>query len=491
MIWFQLALFVGSFLLSALLAPKPQIEDARAPTLDPEQFPRATEDAPCVLVLGCWRLKGPNTLWYGNYDPQPIRERVSAGLFSSKSVIVGYEIFLSIDLGLCLGPAELKEIYIDSEPVDPGLTSSFDEDFEFVDEEETGTTSWSGASSNLQTGLLTYSESYGASPATSGRGFTEFDLVSDFGLQAANIDGGNLTWEQEIGSNFGNGSIGSDSMTLFIRVKFFNASAVEIFSPDGVSAQTGSATYSPNTGRQLLTFDCLIPVGARTVEVTAWHATLFPIFSGQAFGDHRITIKGPNRVYTTQSFSINEPELFGGRKQGGGWIGNVTFYPGTFDQAVDTHVEESVSPVAVPAYRGLAHLVFENNNIGEQATLRRMSFLMSAITDDLRLSTAGLAFSGSDDINPAEAMYHILTDAWRGLKVPPAKINLASFVAAGETLITEQLAGRLGSTAGKGRSSRTSSAGRRYFCREPGRRDRPQADPRRLYAGLAHDLRRG
>ncbi len=62
MIWFTIALFFVSFLVTALLAPKPDIENARAGSLDDVQFPRATEDAPIPLVLGKIRLNAPNTL---------------------------------------------------------------------------------------------------------------------------------------------------------------------------------------------------------------------------------------------------------------------------------------------------------------------------------------------------------------------------------------------------------------------------------------------
>lgn len=437
MIWWNLALFAVSFIATALLAPKPEIENARAAELDPDNFPKASEDSPIPLLLGCARIRGPNTLWYGNYSAEPIIKKQKTGLFSSTTITVGHEYFLSIDLGLCLGPAELKTIYIDSEPVDPGLASSFTEDFEFFEEEEGGATSWSGSFFNSQTGTITFSESYGASPAASGRGFTSFDMVVDLGLAAETIDGGNLTWEQEIGSNFISG-IGSDTMNLFSRVKFFNVASTEIFSPDGVSAQTGTASYDPGTGIKLLTFDCTIPTGARTAEVQAWHTTLFPIFSSQAFGAHRIKVFGPNRVYATQGFDILEPELYGGRERGGGHRGNVQYYPGTFTQAQDTHVQTVLGDTNIPAYRGTAHLVMVNNNIGEQPSLRQMEFLMGRITNTLGLSTGGTAtLANTDDISPAEALYLMMTDSWSGLDTPAAKVNKASLQAIGATLIAE------------------------------------------------------
>jgi len=114
MIWFTLALFVVSFILTALLAPKPKLENARARSLDDVDFPRATENAPIPLVLGTIRMAAPNVIWYGNFKTVPIKEKVKTGLFSSKKVIVGYRYFLSMDMALAMGEGvTLREIYVD------------------------------------------------------------------------------------------------------------------------------------------------------------------------------------------------------------------------------------------------------------------------------------------------------------------------------------------------------------------------------------------
>ncbi len=128
MIWFTLALFFISFIITALLAPKPEFENARADQLDDASFPRATENAPIPLVLGQVRMNGPNTLWYGDFEAVPITEKVKTGLFSSKRVTVGHSYYLGIDLGLCLGPSvDLREIYIDDELAWTGDTAGVNE----------------------------------------------------------------------------------------------------------------------------------------------------------------------------------------------------------------------------------------------------------------------------------------------------------------------------------------------------------------------------
>jgi len=436
MIWFTLALFAVSFVLTALLAPKPELEDARPEGLDSDNFPKATEDAPVPLLLGCAKIKGPNTLWYGNFESVPIKESVKSGLFSSTTVIVGYEYFLSIDLGLCLGPATLKEIYIDSVPTEPGVEQTVDVDFEFVNEDGGGNTNWSGSSFNFQSGSVTFTENYGIPPATSGRGFTEFDLVTDLGLSVENIDGGALTWEQSIGSNFVSG-ISSDNMDLFSRVRFYDGSGNKLTVAEGAAAETAEASYDQGIGIQALTFSVTIPSGARTAEVQVWHTVLFPIFSGQAFGDHRITVTGTNLILTEQNFDISKPELYGGFKSGGGHVGNVDFYPGTFTQTVNSHVEAAVGAGNVPAYRGICHMVWKNHNIGESASLRGVEFLLASYSNNLGNGNFGAISSGGDDIDPAEAIYEILTNSWRGLGLSADDVDFTTFTAASTTLISE------------------------------------------------------
>jgi len=46
MVWFTLALFAVSFLLTALLSPAPDVEEARPEGLDPNNFPRESERLP-------------------------------------------------------------------------------------------------------------------------------------------------------------------------------------------------------------------------------------------------------------------------------------------------------------------------------------------------------------------------------------------------------------------------------------------------------------
>ena len=123
MIWFTIAMFFVSFLVTALLAPEPEIENARAGSLDDVQFPRATEDAPIPFVVGRVRMNAPNTMWYGDWSTAPITERIKVSMFKKKTIIVGHRYYMGMDLGLCLGEnVSMREVWLDETRVWQGDT---------------------------------------------------------------------------------------------------------------------------------------------------------------------------------------------------------------------------------------------------------------------------------------------------------------------------------------------------------------------------------
>lgn len=119
MVFWNLLLFAVSFVVTALLAPKPKIENARASTLDDLKFPHASEGSPVPIALGKVRLRAPNTLYIGNFRSVAITEKGPRkyGFFGPrKTYIVGYKYYVTLDLGLCLGPdVVLKKIWMDKE----------------------------------------------------------------------------------------------------------------------------------------------------------------------------------------------------------------------------------------------------------------------------------------------------------------------------------------------------------------------------------------
>jgi hypothetical protein len=122
MFWFTFFLFLASFLLTVLLAPKPELEDARKGRLGDLRFPRATAGSPVSYIFGKVRLRGPNTLWYGAFYARAVTKNVNTGWFSSETVVTGWIYHISMDLGFCTGPdvtlhgiwVEKKRIYTGS-----------------------------------------------------------------------------------------------------------------------------------------------------------------------------------------------------------------------------------------------------------------------------------------------------------------------------------------------------------------------------------------
>lgn len=110
--WFAIALLAGAFIVTALLAPKAKVENARAGSLADFTFPRADEGDPVGLLYGTVRLRSPNTIWTGNFRSEAITKKVKTGLFSSKRQTVGYKYYIGMDLALCLGPGvSIKRIW--------------------------------------------------------------------------------------------------------------------------------------------------------------------------------------------------------------------------------------------------------------------------------------------------------------------------------------------------------------------------------------------
>lgn len=439
MIWFSFALFAIGFVLTALFAQRPDFENARAEELDPNNFPRATEDDPVPLLFGCARIKGPNTLWYGDYEAVPITKKQKTSIFSSTTVTIGHTYFLTLDLGLCLGEAALKQIFIDSVAVEAGIIPTFGEIGELYVNAGTGITQWS-------VGNITQNEFDDQAftqlwSSQQGSAFTTLNVVEDLGLQEITIDGGETTfsgsYELEFLYNAFGGSTSGPGQLAVVFYPQIDAGGAALGS-ENVSVGVDSVEV-PNTGFEEIALENIpIPVGTRSIRIEANFAPSSLLFTAAQTRNTRVSIGGKVFTYSEASYDIVEPELFGGEEQGGGWVGNVQFYPGTFDQNVDSNLESSLGSGNVPAYRGTSHLVMVKNNIGESPALRKMEFLMGSYTDYLENGIGGVASnSNTADAGPAEVLYRVCHDDWSGMDFPASLLNIDSFKTAGLTLLGE------------------------------------------------------
>lgn len=133
--------------------------------------------------------------------------------------------------------------------------------------------------------------------------------------------------------------------------------------------------------------------------------------------------------------NINLPNLFGGKEKGGGFIGTLRYYPGSQTQGVNAYLASKIGAADTPAYRGFAHLVLEQPNIGESNQLRAMWMEMSQYTNGLGL--AGGIQQVGDDMNPMELLYQAFTLDWGGLDVSPDLLDLDSLKDAAQVLFDE------------------------------------------------------
>lgn len=127
--------YVGAFLVTELLRPKPDIENARPAGLGDFNFPTAEEGRVVPLIWGTVRIAGPNVIWFGDLEATAITEKIKTGLFSSETVTTGFRYFVGMQFGLCRGPFSqtnaldgIRRVWVDDKQIrtdvgSPGLTA--------------------------------------------------------------------------------------------------------------------------------------------------------------------------------------------------------------------------------------------------------------------------------------------------------------------------------------------------------------------------------
>jgi len=71
--WAQLALYVASLVISAVLTPKPKI--AKPQALTEVEAPVAEIGKPIAVLFGERQIKGINVVWFGDLRSVPIRKK--------------------------------------------------------------------------------------------------------------------------------------------------------------------------------------------------------------------------------------------------------------------------------------------------------------------------------------------------------------------------------------------------------------------------------
>lgn len=72
--WNYLITWVATTVLSALLAPRPKVQDAKPGQIGGKDIPMASQDAPIPVLFGTRVLSQPNVVWWGDVRVIPIRK---------------------------------------------------------------------------------------------------------------------------------------------------------------------------------------------------------------------------------------------------------------------------------------------------------------------------------------------------------------------------------------------------------------------------------
>ncbi len=116
--WVNLLVYAILFVITDLLKPKPDIEDAKPAGLGDLRLPTATEGRPIPLIWGTVRIESPNVVWYGDLVEEPIKQKVQYSIFKSTTVIQGFRYYVGIQQALCMGPVdELRRVWISDDLV--------------------------------------------------------------------------------------------------------------------------------------------------------------------------------------------------------------------------------------------------------------------------------------------------------------------------------------------------------------------------------------
>lgn len=160
---------------------------------------------------------------------------------------------------------------------------------------------------------------------------------------------------------------------------------------------------------------------------------------------------GDEKVYEgppVDVVDVDRDDLYGGKNQGGGFIGRIRLFNGAEDQGTSAFMASRITE-GTPAYRGTAYIMVtdisetKGADIGESPNLRYMNVELQtfdtvangALGDVLQLNNDH-HFIGAD-ANPISVAYDLFINTRWGRGLPPSDLDLPSFQAAAEVCYTE------------------------------------------------------
>lgn len=126
-----LLFYIGAFLVTELLRPKPDIENARPSDLGDFSAPTAQEGRVVPVGWGTIQQRGPNVIWFGDLEAEAITEKVKTGLFSSERITTGFRYSIGMQFGLMKGAFSetnghdgIRRIWVDDKQIRTDGTGS-------------------------------------------------------------------------------------------------------------------------------------------------------------------------------------------------------------------------------------------------------------------------------------------------------------------------------------------------------------------------------
>lgn len=133
-------------------------------------------------------------------------------------------------------------------------------------------------------------------------------------------------------------------------------------------------------------------------------------------------------------FNFNDVNFFGGDEKEGGISGVLRFYRGRDNQPENAYFSARIGETA-PAYQGCAYAMLEKMYLGTSQYLKPIGYIVSSYPNTLGVTDDKHKIG--EDGNPVCFIYEILNEGVWGLNINPARIDVASFIAAAETVFDE------------------------------------------------------
>jgi len=134
---------------------------------------------------------------------------------------------------------------------------------------------------------------------------------------------------------------------------------------------------------------------------------------------------------------VNKPNLFGGKQREGGVAGTINVAMGEDTQLANDYLQSRLGDV--PAFRGLAALVFRKFEIGSNNPyVKKLAVRVKRINTGWETAPWYLTKAGiGGAMNGAHIIYQCLTSSEWGMGYPIGSVDTASFTGAADTLYAE------------------------------------------------------